>query len=175
MTTMSSARRFAIGLALAAGLTATALLALPRDAASADGGPAAGWRGPGARLAAVLSRLDLTDDQKTRIKGILVEERADVDPLMAAAARTRRDLFLAIHAAAFDEDAVRRAAAGAAASEADLAVARARILSRVRGVLTSDQQATLQDMQNRFLSRMEARGRLGMAFVDHAADFVDAL
>jgi len=139
------------------------------------GGPFGGF-GFGGRLMGVLSDLDLTEDQKTQIKAILSEEGPKIEPLTDQVLETKKTLFEAIHRQRFDEDAVRSASAAAAGAQAELAVERARTVSRLRALLTDDQQAKLETIRAEFEQRLEKR--IGLArsiWREHAADFVDAL
>jgi len=55
-------------------------------------------------------------------------------------------------------------------------VERARIESRLRGILTDDQQNRLESMRRQFEERLERRvGLARTIWKEHAADFVDAL
>lgn len=132
--------------------------------------------GPMAGLHRVLSQLDLTEAQKTSIKDILHGERSSLEPLRQAAAQTRRELFEAVHATSFDEGAVRAAADRAGKAQSELAVARARMVSKVRAVLTPAQQEMVDGLRDRALERMEQRGkRGGRIWREHADEFIDSL
>ncbi len=139
------------------------------------GGPFGGF-GFGGRLMGALSDLDLTDDQKTRIKAILGEEGPKIEPLLDQVAQSKKTLFEAIHGRQFDEGAVRSASAAAAGAQTELAVERARTMSRLRALLTPDQQARLETIRQELEQQLEKR--IGLArsiWREHAADFVDAL
>jgi periplasmic protein CpxP/Spy len=132
--------------------------------------------GFGGGMVRALSSLDLTDDQKTQIKAILKDEEPKLEPLVNEVVLSKKALFEAVHSRTFDEKAVRAAASDSARASADLAVERARIVSRFRGLLTDEQQARLETIRQRFEDRLERR--IGLArtiWKEHAADFVDAL
>jgi len=160
---------------LAAGLlTIGAVAAVPRMMHS-HGGPF-GELGFGGRLLRVLSSLELTDDQKTRIKTILKDEEPRMEPLADHVIQSKKALFEAVHAPGFDERAVRSAASVAATAETEMAVERARAVSRLRALLTPDQQAQLETIRRQFEERLEKRVGLARAiWREHAADFIDAL
>ncbi len=114
-----------------------------------------GWHG-GPKMP-FLSQLNLSEDQKTQVKAIFDEEHAKIAPLAEKSMQARHALGEAIHAAAFDESAVRAAAAQAAIVESDLAVERARLASRIRAVLTPDQQKQMDALRQQSLERMQER------------------
>jgi len=157
-------------LTLAGLLAAGAAIAGTRHAdqtALGPGGPAM----EGGMLHALAS-LDLTDDQKGRIKAILETSRPTIEPLVDALAQSKRALSDAVHAPAFDEQAIRAAASATAKSEGDLAVERARVGTKVRALLTPEQRDRLDARRQEFQQRMEdhmngARSR----WHDHSSDF----
>jgi Spy/CpxP family protein refolding chaperone len=155
-------------------LTFGALAALP--AAMHHHGGVFGDFGFGHRAARALSALELTDEQKSQVKGILRESGPAVEPLVDEVLRSKRALFDAVHAATFDEQAVRDAASAAARAGADLAVEKARIVSRVRGLLTAEQQEKLEAIHQEFEARFLKH--IGLArdiWREHAEDFIDEL
>jgi Spy/CpxP family protein refolding chaperone len=107
--------------------------------------------------ALMLNRLDLTDAQRGQVKGILDSHRDEQSGLQQRAMAARQALEAAIQASPLDEAAIRGKAAEVAAVDADLAVARGRILNEVTQVLTSDQQAKLKELQAQQKQRMEQR------------------
>jgi Spy/CpxP family protein refolding chaperone len=131
------------------GMTLGGLLA----AGAALAGPGHGQDGFGGPMAGALRQLDLSDDQKTKVKAILDEERPKVRPLFDETRVSRRALLEAESAAKFDESSVRAAAQAVAGAEADLAVAKARLNARLRSILTPDQQAKLDALRQSFLDR----------------------
>jgi len=142
--------RIATCLTVAGLLAAGVALAGPRPMDRAHG-----WHG-GPRMP-FLSQLNLSEDQKTQVKAIFDEEHAKIAPLAEKSMQTRHALGEAIHAPTFDESAVRGAAAQAAIVESDLAVERARLASRIRGVLTPDQQKQMDTLRQQSLERMQER------------------
>jgi len=159
----------------AAGLLTIGAVAGVQHSRGHHGGPFGGL-GFGGRLMGVLADLDLTDDQKTQIKAILSEEGPKIEPLTDHLLKSRKTLFEAIHGQQFDEGAVRSASAAAAVAQTELSVERARTVSRLRALLTADQQAKLETIRTEFEQRLERR--IGLArsiWREHAADFVDAL
>jgi Spy/CpxP family protein refolding chaperone len=95
----------------------------------------------------IMERLELTDEQRAEVEAMMSERHdameANIDELRAA----RGALFDAIHAAEFNETAIRDAAAAVATIEADLAVERGLGYQDFRKILTPDQQAEFEEMQ----------------------------
>jgi Spy/CpxP family protein refolding chaperone len=138
------------------GLGALAALVGAGAASAAADGPGHG-HGRGGPLFHMLRRLDLSDDQKVQIRGLVEEARPRLQPLVEQAVQTRKAVFQAVAAPTFDEAAVRAASQAAAQAATDLAVERARLTSQVRAVLTADQQAELDQKLQRFLDRSGRR------------------
>jgi len=119
----------------------------------ADGGRG----GHGGPMMSLLARLDLSEDQKARVKTLREAERPKLAPLTQASMQARRALGESIHAPAFDEQAIRAAAAKLGVAEGDLAVERAQLASRIRGVLTPAQQKQMESLRQQFLDRRQER------------------
>jgi len=96
--------------------------------------------GHGEPMMHLLSQLNLSDAQRTQVRGILDDEHPRLAPLFEASVKAHHLLQQAIHAPNFDESAIRAAAAQAGIVEGDLAVEKGRLASRIRAVLTPDQQ-----------------------------------
>jgi len=132
--------------------------------------------GFGHGLGRALAGLELTDEQKSKAKAILEDESPTIEPLVDQMLLSKKALFDAVHASAFDEKGVRSAAAAAGQASTDLAVERARILSRFRGILTDEQQARLETIRQQFEERFERHIDMARTkWKEHAADFIDAL
>ena len=89
----------------------------------------------------VLEAIDLTPQQEAQLGPRLRARQEAGQSARAAAEAARRALGDQIHAARFDEAAIRAKAAAVAAFESDRAVADAALLRDVRAVLTSGQRA----------------------------------
>lgn len=130
------------------------------------GGPGApfgrGGRGPGgpggpmgALGPMMLGRLDLTSDQKDRVKQILDSHRDEQQALGKRAMAAHDALEAVVTTGTVDEGLIRARAADVAAVEADETVFRARVYSEVLQILTSDQQAKLKTMQTDMQQRRD--------------------
>jgi Spy/CpxP family protein refolding chaperone len=135
-----------------------------------------GELGFGGGMGRAFASLDLTDDQKSQVKAILLDEGPKVEPLVDGLLRSKKALFEAVHSGTFDESAVRAAASDSAKATTDLAVERALIVSRLCGILTEEQQDRLESIRRQFEERLEKRvGLARTIWKEHVADFVDAL
>ncbi|MFL6527967.1 MAG: Spy/CpxP family protein refolding chaperone [Chthoniobacterales bacterium] len=94
-----------------------------------------------------LKEVGVTEAQKDQIRGIMREQRPQLQPLRKQMVEERRALRTAIEASPVNESAIRTQAARVAQVQADLAVKRAQIADRVRGVLTPEQQAKLKEIK----------------------------
>ncbi len=121
-----------------------------------------------------LSELNLSENQKNQVKSIVDDEHAKLAPLSEASRAARRALEEAIHGPVFDESAIRAAATRASGAEGDLAVERGRLASRIRGVLTPDQQKQMDTLRQQSLERMQQRlGQHHGAWGEDQADAPD--
>lgn len=93
--------------------------------------------------------LDLTDEQKTQIKGILRSHAAEIDEQMKVSAEARRALHDEILADPVDEGAIRARAMDLARAQADGAVLVARIRAEVYPILTAGQREKIERYHER--------------------------
>ena len=158
---MNTNKRRWLSLTLAAAvlLTAGVAWAQPRGAGRFGPSPGAG-AGPGPAAALlhgpVGDRLELTDEQRDQIRGILEGQREASRPWHEDMKNLGDELEKAIEAEPFDEEAVRALARQVADIRVELAVARARTGQEVRAVLTPDQRETLGEMRAQRQQRRES-------------------
>ena len=135
--------------------------------ASLAGDPQGDPRGPGGRgmhAERLFERLDLTPDQQEQVRGILSQHRETMRDQMHQLRAARAALDEQIHAGEFDETAIRQKADAVSAIDVELAVARGALLSELRQVLTPDQLAEFEELQELRRSFIERpRGRRGPA------------
>lgn len=98
-------------------------------------------------LKRIADKLNLTSDQRSQIKDILVGDRDTLAPLLSAVHDARKDLRAAIRASDASEASVRAASAKVASAEADLAVERMKLYGKIAPILTDAQRQQLSDMQ----------------------------
>lgn len=121
-----------------------------RGGPGGPGGPGAPG-GPG--LMPLLQRLDLTSDQRDRVRQIMDAHRDDQKALGDRARKANDALQDAM--LTFDESAVRARAAEVAAVDTDRAVAETRIASEVYQILTAEQQQKLKTLRTEMQERRE--------------------
>ena len=121
------------------------------------GGPG-GPGGPGGVGPMMLERLDLTGDQRDRVRQIMDSHRDEQRALGDRAMKAHEALQDAI-TATFDEGAVRARAADVAVVDADMAVAQARVFGEVYQILTPEQQEKMKQRREQMEGkRGERRG-----------------
>jgi len=153
-------RKPVVALAAAVILAGAGLLAGRISADAIHGGRASGDHAP--RVFARIARaLDLSDDQKTRIKAILAAHASEIEAQMQSGAAARRALHDAIVAQPTDENAIRSLAQEVGRVQGDGAVLFARIRTEIDPVLTTDQKQKLQSFRERTASKA---GRAAQAF-----------
>ena len=167
-----------IGLGMCATLVAAVVVGIAHQNISAQGrgfgGPGGGFGGPGpggpggpggrrggpggpdggALGPMMLERLDLTTDQRDRVRQILDSHR-DEQKAIGDRAMKAHEALQEVVTGTFDESAIRARAADVAAVDADVAVAQARVYSEVFQILTSDQQQKLKKAQADMKERRE--------------------
>jgi Spy/CpxP family protein refolding chaperone len=129
----------------ATALTAGGLIVLKTHAAEAT--PAQGFRGE--FLERAKEKLGLTDEQVTEIKTQLAGEKETLKSLLTKWHDARMGLREAIQASDATESSVRVASAKVAAVEADLAVERLKLFSKIGPILTADQREKVKEFQSK--------------------------
>ncbi|MFH0944738.1 MAG: hypothetical protein V2A76_06030 [Planctomycetota bacterium] len=96
------------------------------------------------REAGPLERLDLTDDQKTKIASVLAANRDTMHPRIDAWLAARIRQVEVAHAEPLDEAALRQACREAAAVEEELVVGAVRVVEQLRPLLTEKQRTMIK-------------------------------
>ena len=116
-----------------------------------------GHRGPAAMM---LRQLNLTDDQKSKVKDILETNRSAVEPIREAM-KANHEKLAALNGN-YDEEQVSAIAKEQGDLTAQMIVARQRVKSQIFAILTDEQKAKaaqLHDaMKQRFQNRMKTWG-----------------
>lgn len=124
------------------------------------GGRAIGPDGPGPEgglfRELMAERLDLSDQQRDQIRGLLEAHRDEAEAVREALWSARQALHEAARGPAVDEAAILAAGALLGEKEAEAALHRARTMAEVRSLLTAEQQAELDEMRE---MRQEFRER----------------
>lgn len=133
-------------------LIAAVTVALIFGTAYAMPGPGMhGMGGPGAHfgegLLRALIKLDLTDAQKHEAALILSKYRDEGKERRDALRQAMEELRATAEADPQDEQAIRAAFKGVAAAGEEMAVHGAKVIAELKGVLTPEQQATLEELK----------------------------
>ena len=128
-------------------LLLTLAIAVSGQGPQGRGGPPPGGGFPGGPgrdgLGPIARDLNLSDEQKAQIQKITESFRENTTALQDQL-RTLRDTEPDPLTSGFDETAVRAAADARAKVEVELSVARAKMLSQIGAVLTSEQKAQIE-------------------------------
>lgn len=115
------------------------------------------------RLLVLRSELDVTPQQRTRIRATLLEYRPDIVEVAQGVVQKRRALDETVRAEEVDEKAIRAAAAEFGAVLGDAAIVRAKIVGELRGVMNDEQIEAIkafreeqQESVDRLLERASA-------------------
>lgn len=100
--------------------------------------------------------LDLTEAQQTQIKQIAERYRQN-NKQTRGERRNDGDRFDALTSGTFDETAVRAAAQARAAKRVEMEVSRARMMSEMYAVLTTEQKAKIVEMRQQRAQRRQER------------------
>jgi len=100
-------------------------------------------------LQRIAAKLNLTADQKSQIKTILVAEKDTVRTLLTNLHAAKTNVRSAIQADNATEASVREASAQAAGAEADWAVERMKLCAQITPILTDEQRLKIADLEQR--------------------------
>lgn len=143
---------------IAAGV-AVLVLAVGVIAASAAGphGRRGGFGGDGFGfpLRYMTDVLNLTDTQQGQIKAIMDSEKPNFQKFREQQRNFRKQMDDATQGGTFDEAKVRAIAQQQSQTFVDMAVARARVKSKIWSVLTTDQRQKAEQIKQRHESRMK--------------------
>ena len=137
---------------LVGGLGLAAIIGAQRVHAFGRGGH--GGHGGGGGGLGMLMQLDLTADQKARIREMLPAYRVEKEKLRDALHAKRQDMRTLMEAQSFEEDEVRQKFREMAPLMEDMAVLRGRFRHDINTLLTPEQVAAVED---RHLNREDKR------------------
>lgn len=128
--------------------------------AFAQAAPAGGDRGWGKRIGhrgmgMIFRKLDLTEDQKAKVKEILTASRTSLQPTFEALKANREKMETLTANGAFDEAKVTALANEQASLSAKLVVEKERAKSQVFAILTDEQKTKLAEMKAKRAERMK--------------------
>ena len=152
---------------IGAGILALAIGGLLAGRLSAGAFPEKAHSGLGPRLFGRIARaLDLSDDQKARIKTLLKAHATEIETQMKASATARRAVHDAVLAQPVDEAAIRAAALQLGQVHADGAVLFAKIRLEIQPILTDEQRGKIQSFRERARHRADSSVKNFEAFLE---------
>lgn len=104
-----------------------------------------------------LRALGLTEDQRTQVRAILEQHRAETRAAAEKAAAARERMRVAETAPTLDEADLRAAAASLADAQVEAAIVRAKVRSEVEGLLTPEQRQKADEIRTRAQERLKQR------------------
>ena len=127
--------------------------------AQSEGGPMHhGMRGDfmgGHGIGLPFHQLNLTDDQRTQVKQIFQNEKANIHPLMQQEFQAHQQLMQLITSGNFDQVKAAKIASDEAQTHIQMEVEHAKIASQIYQLLSSDQKAKVADMMAKHQQRMQ--------------------
>ncbi|MGE5610740.1 MAG: Spy/CpxP family protein refolding chaperone [Bacillota bacterium] len=118
-------------------------------------GPRHEERHPDRGMMGLRSRLNLTDEQRTKIRDIVQSSRDQMQKTVREMMDKRLALQNQVRSDKPDEKAIRSAADELAKAIGDRAVLQSKIHSQIRGVLTDDQRKTLEEFRQEHREMMD--------------------
>ena len=120
-------------------------------------GPRGAWMGHGMRGAGIFARLNLSDDQKAKIKQMRESFASTNKPLLDQLKEKRQELRQASEGGTFNEALATQKLTEMAGLQAKLMGARFQLHQQMLTVLTPDQKAHLDQMKAQFKAHRGAR------------------
>ena len=133
------------------------------------GGPGFGHGRGDHMLGMALRGLDLTDDQRAKVKEIMEASKTTVEPLMQQMRDNHKSIEALAATGAFDQAKVETAAAEQGSIMAKLIVEREKAKAQVFALMTDDQKAKAAAMKSKF----EEKAKDGKGFEEkpHRSEF----
>ncbi len=125
--------------------------------------------GQGHMAGMMLRGLNLTDDQKAKVKGIFETSHASVEPVMASMKENRQKMTAATANGAFDQAQIEAIATEQGNLMAKMIVERERAKSQVFAILTDEQKAKAAEMRQKFEEHM--KGQKGAGHKPEGSEF----
>ena len=155
MMTMKMAKWIGITVVAAVALGGAMLVKAQTTDTNDVAGVTAPQTGHGLLKGRLRSQLGLTHEQVTTIKTTLATDRTTLTTLMSSLHEARINLRGTIRKPGATEEDIRAASAKVAFVEADLAVERAKLYGKISPVLTPDQLAKMDELQQRADDRVD--------------------
>ena len=133
-----------------------AIFVIAQKRANVGGGHGFG-HGRGDRMGMALRGLDLTDEQKAKVKEIMGASRTNVEPLMQQMHANHKQIAELGVNGAFDQVKVEALAAEQGNITAKLIVEKEKAKAQVFAILTDEQKAKAAEMRTKFEERFKHR------------------
>jgi periplasmic protein CpxP/Spy len=117
-----------------------------------------GPRGPMGILGPALRALNLTDEQREQVKGIMQSHRADFKQVGDKIRAARDGMGALVDADTLDEAAIRAKSLEVASAEADAAILNARVRAEVYALLTPEQLDKAKELKDAMKYRRQQMG-----------------
>jgi periplasmic protein CpxP/Spy len=130
-------------------------------------GKMGGWGKRGGHhhgIGMALRGLDLTDEQKVKVKQIVDESKTKTQPIRESLKANHQKLDEATANGAFDEAAISAIATEKGNLSAQMTIERARVKSQVFALLTDDQKVKAAEMKSKMQERFKGKMK------DHESD-----
>ncbi len=155
-------KKIIFGIIAAALLVTGSIFVIAQKSAKKEGGEYGrghGHRGPGGfgGLGFALRGLDLTDEQKTKVKEIMETSKATAQPIMEQTRANHDKLRELGKAGAFDQPQVEALALAQGDLTAKMIVEKEKARSQVFALLTDEQKAKLETLKGNFEERSKGR------------------
>jgi protein CpxP len=108
-----------------------------------------------------LRGIDLTDAQRQQMRSIMESHKAEFDQVRTKLREAHAAMAAASSGQPVDEAAIRASSTALAAALADEAILNAKVRAEVFGILTAEQQQTLQERQAERGKRRQGRQPAG--------------
>ncbi len=115
------------------------------------------WESPGVKGLKTFLKLDLTDAQRSQLLTIIDQNQAERRNAAHKLFEARRDLFEAMHSKQFDEANLRKAFEQLSSIRENAFILRAKMIWKMKGVLTPEQISLLQERHRGDFRRMKNR------------------
>lgn len=146
-------KKVIIGIIAAALLITGAIFVIAQKAGRKDG-PGFG-RGHGPGFGMELRGLDLTDDQKAKVKGIMDASKASIEPLMQQMKDNHAKIAGLGADGKFDQAQVEALANQQGSITSQMIIEREKAKAQIFAILTDEQKAKAAEMRTKFEERMK--------------------
>lgn len=147
-------KKIIIGIIAVAVLATGAIFVVAQKRANGGGGHGFG-HGRGDKMGMALRGLDLTDEQKAKVKEIMESNKAALEPTMSAMKENRSKLHDLSKDGTFDQAQVEALANEQGDLVAKTIVQKESVKAQIFAILTDEQKAKAAEMRTKFEGRMK--------------------